>query len=370
VVHHVWLTTHPDYLRHAGTPALRWLAYGYVAVAVFIVVSGFSLTISPSRHQWRLKGGSTEFFRRRAWRILPTYYAAMVLSGIVFGLVTPAETGGLVSTKAFVVHALLLQDVVGSPELNATFWSIAVECQIYLFFPFFLLFVRRWGVARLVALVTLGVVAAYQVASHVGALHPIVNLTPQFGALFVMGMAAGRVLSQHDLRRPGLLVWAAAALAAAFVGLCLVFSIDRIERSYFWITFLVGGSTACLIAALTLGRLPALRWLLASRPMRGVGLFSYTVYLVHLPVLWLVWHFVVEPNVTGSIARFTLLAALTVPAVLAFSYLFSLVFERPFLTHRTFASLLDLVLRRDRARPDPEEKTDVRPAARPADVTT
>ncbi|MFC4784707.1 acyltransferase family protein [Nocardioides sp. MAHUQ-72] len=368
VVHHVWLTTHPDYLTEAGSPALQWLAYGYVAVAVFIVVSGFSLSISPARHGWRLGNGSTEFFRRRAWRILPTYYAAMVLSCLVFGLVTPAQTGDLISAKAVVVHALLVQDAIDSPDLNATFWSIAVECQIYLFFPFFLLFVRRWGVWRLVVLVSGSVIVAYLVAGKVSLLHPIINLTPQFGALFVMGMAAGRVLSHGPVRRPRVLVVTSAVLFAAFVTLCASLSIDRVERSYFWITFLVGGATACLIAALTLGRLTWLRRLLASRALSGVGLFSYTIYLVHLPVLWLLWHFVVEPSGLGVPGRFALLLALCVPAVIAFSYLFSLAFERPFLTHRTFRSSLDLVLRRGRTHPVPQEEVDAHPATRPADV--
>ena len=112
MLHHIWITTYPDYPRNSGPAIVGWLLYGHVAVSVFIVVSGFSLSIAPVRSGWQLKGGVPRFLRRRAWRILPTYWAALALSCIVFGLITPDETGAQVSAKAIAVHGVLLQDVI------------------------------------------------------------------------------------------------------------------------------------------------------------------------------------------------------------------------------------------------------------------
>ena len=91
VAHHIWLTTYPKYPLNTGPWYLGWLAYGHLAVAVFIVVSGYSLAIGPARRGLAL-GSSARFFRRRAWRIIPPYWAALALSCVVLGLLTPATT--------------------------------------------------------------------------------------------------------------------------------------------------------------------------------------------------------------------------------------------------------------------------------------
>ncbi|MBC8102879.1 MAG: acyltransferase [Cytophagales bacterium] len=65
-------------------------AFGHTMVAIFIVLSGFSLmlpiALSSDR---RLQGGFGEYVRRRSFRILPPYYAAVLLS-LAGLLLTPA----------------------------------------------------------------------------------------------------------------------------------------------------------------------------------------------------------------------------------------------------------------------------------------
>jgi peptidoglycan/LPS O-acetylase OafA/YrhL len=150
VLHHIWITSYPDYPRNSGPMIVGWMLYGHLAVAVFIVVSGFSLSIAPARRDWEL-GGVRKFFRRRAWRILPTYWAALAFSAIVYGLITHAQTGHQITAKALLVHATLLQDIINSPKPNGAFWSIAIEAQIYLLFPLCLLIRRRYGATPLLS---------------------------------------------------------------------------------------------------------------------------------------------------------------------------------------------------------------------------
>ena len=58
VVNHVFLRAFPGYpVDHAPFWA-GWFIYGRFAVVVFIVLSGFSLALSPARHGWRLDGVS------------------------------------------------------------------------------------------------------------------------------------------------------------------------------------------------------------------------------------------------------------------------------------------------------------------------
>ena len=79
VVHHCWLMTFHGYPRNTGPKWLGFLLYGHFAVVVFITLSGFSLAVSPARKKWQL-GGNRLFAQRRAWRILPPYWAALAFS--------------------------------------------------------------------------------------------------------------------------------------------------------------------------------------------------------------------------------------------------------------------------------------------------
>src|SRR6266567_178843 len=74
------VNTNPDAPRWLKL-ASGWLGYGHYAVDVFIVISGFCLMFpvvaSPGGD---LRSGLGRYFKRRALRILPPYYAALFLT--------------------------------------------------------------------------------------------------------------------------------------------------------------------------------------------------------------------------------------------------------------------------------------------------
>ncbi len=346
VAHHIWITTWPDYPRNSGPWSVGWLLYGHIAVSVFIVVSGFSLAIGPARRGWVSPGGAGDFLRRRAWRILPTYWAALLLSAVVYGVITPAVTGGQITARGMLVHAVLLQDLLNTPKPNGAFWSIALECQIYLLFPLMLWLRRRRGPVVLVSVVATVVVAAYLLAQNVPAAHGILNLTPQFVVLFAFGIAAASVFAAGGVavRGRSLAPALAALCALAFVALCAVQGSVWIDAQYFWIDLLVGAGVAFTLAAMAAHRARALSTVLASAPLRALGRISYSIYCVHLPLLWLVWHFVVAPRSWSAGVSFTALCVVGVPTVLLGSALFSAVFEQPFLRRRSWAAWREVLV--------------------------
>src|SRR3954454_18891800 len=79
VVNHVFLRAFPGYPVDRAPFWAAWFIYGRFAVVVFIVLSGFSLALSPARRDWDL-GGVSRFAQRRVRRILPAYWAALVFS--------------------------------------------------------------------------------------------------------------------------------------------------------------------------------------------------------------------------------------------------------------------------------------------------
>src|SRR3954452_18643946 len=108
VIHHVFLRAFPGYPVDRAPFWAGWFIYGRFAVVVFIVLSGFSLGLSPARHGWRL-GGVSPFAYRRARRILPAYWAALAFSLAVAWLVVAPPGQAVPDTKSVVVYGLLGQ---------------------------------------------------------------------------------------------------------------------------------------------------------------------------------------------------------------------------------------------------------------------
>ena len=346
VLHHTWLTAFPYFPENHGPWWLGWAVYGHLAVAVFIVVSGFSLGLAPARRGETLTGGTKTFLRRRAWRILPPYWAALVLSMVFVALITGPRTGATVSAKTVAVYGLLVQDVVGAPVPNGVFWSIAIEWQIYFLFPLILWLGRRYGMRAAVAVTLILVLLAHAAAVNVSSLARIDQLLPQFLGLFVLGVVAARATVFPPSRLARRVVGAgSAALAAGFVGVAATVGPTWVVDHFFSVDLAVGGATAGLLLLMAAGSARPGRRFFGSRPLLFLGLFSYSVYLVHAPLLETVWLYAVEPRHFAPLTSYFVLLA-TVPAVLAGCYLFFRVFEAPFLERRSLGALRAAAVRR------------------------
>jgi peptidoglycan/LPS O-acetylase OafA/YrhL len=341
VLHHMWLATWPGYPRDLGPSWLGWLLYGHMAVAVFIVVSGFSLALAPLRKGGTLQGGVSRFIRRRAWRILPPYWAALVLSVVVMAaVVDPATFDGPTIARSVAVHGTLLQDVVGSQTPNGAFWSIAIEWQIYFLFPVVLVVGRRFGMGIAALAAGAVVVLAHAVAQLGSAASKLDDLTPQFFALFVLGVLAaelGMRAGAARARRP--LAAAGAVALCAFLVIAHTQGSPWMVANYFWVDLLFGIGTACLLGVLSCGGAPIAQRALGSRLGRRFGSFSYSIYLVHAPVLALMVTFVVRPLSLPPLVGFGALLLVGLPTILAFAYGFHLIFEAPFIRHRNWTAL-------------------------------
>ena len=158
VLNHVFLRAFPGYPADHAPFWIAGFIDGRFAVVVFIVLSGFSLSVSAARAGWRLDGVAN-FARRRAWRILPPYWAALGFSLLMTWLVV-AQPGWPVPTeKSVAVNGLLVQDAFAAPSPNRAFWSIAIEAQLYIVFPLLILAMRRLNAFAMVATVAAPVLA-------------------------------------------------------------------------------------------------------------------------------------------------------------------------------------------------------------------
>jgi peptidoglycan/LPS O-acetylase OafA/YrhL len=356
LVHHIWQTAWPTPEPiNLGPWWVGWLLYGHMAVATFIVVSGFSLALAPMRNGGTLSGGIRRFLRRRAWRILPPYWAALILSVLITALFLQPELSLGQIGRTFGVYGLLLQDAAGSPNPNTALWSIAVEWQIYFIFPLILLLGRRTTIAAAVALTAAVVIGAHAAASLGGPLDKIYGLTPQFLALFALGVLAVWLASGDRgvrMRRP--LAGVAVVTLGAFVLLAVSKGSAWMVAQFFWMDLLFGTGIAAVLALMFTGALVPARRVLASGTLMWLGLFSYSIYLIHQPLVSVLHKYVFGPLDVSPLATFALSVAIGGPVILALCYGFHLVFEAPFLRHRDLSALRTMpVLRRlpQRAKP-------------------
>lgn len=344
ILHHAYLTMwqwdhnkRPSGIMAKLAPAF-W--YGHYAVSAFIVVSGFCLMLPVVRANGMLKGGIGGFFVRRVRRILPPYYAAIALSLLLIHFCIGQFTGtqwdySITVTKVdLIAHLLLVHDfLANSASINHAMWSIAVESQIYLVFPLLVLGWRRLGSARVTVIVFFVVWCIW--SSGVVNTTRAAGVLPQYTALFTLGMLGAAISTSSQANWKTLrdrMPW-------TFITVALVVALVSYYHNsggwwgVFYADMLMGALVvSCLIAGSKSGPNPV-RAIFGWKPLAFVGSFSYSLYLIHAPLVQVIWQYGIQPlNLRENVA-FLALCVASILLIVCAAYAFYLVFERPFVSN-------------------------------------
>jgi peptidoglycan/LPS O-acetylase OafA/YrhL len=323
---------------------LSVFSVGKLAVDIFIVLSGYCLMLPVLSAGGHLKGGFSRYLKRRATRIIPPYYAAIVLSLFVIWL---CATTRLMQTDwgdfRFDVigsHLLLVHNWSRewNPTINPPMWSVATEWQIYFVFPFLLLPVwRRFGpVASIVVGFAAGLAPHFLLGGFLD------WAFPWFIGLFALGMASAWVSMSNDptAEQVGKAVpwaWVTVVEGAGIIAFCL--SRRGWYLSHEWIADpIIGVSAASLLVfctkAIRAGRpareTPLIVRFLGSPPAVRLGHFSYSIYLVHYPLMILAWHLQMRLPMSSTM-RAVVMYGVAFPFIIVLAYVFHLAFERRFM---------------------------------------
>ncbi len=337
VLRHGWLSI---WLGGADT-APHWVPFllnGHT-VPVFVVLSGYCLMLPVVRGDGTLRGGLAAFYVKRARRILPPYYFAIAFALMLDFLFIGNAAGGFwagtmpLTWHGLLVHLLMLQNFSVSQihTFNYVLWSLSLEWWFYLLFPALVVAWKRLGPG----VTTAAIFAASALASG-ACRHALYNgFSLHFGVLFALGMLGAELaytrraaLSALRDRLPwgGLTCLAAGLLLLSLTGHIRHFSSNEMAD------LLVGLFAVSLLVTLATRPGTPARRVLSCRPLVFVGMFAYSIYLVHAPLVQILWQFVAVPLHLAPLISFLLLAAFGLPAILAASYMFYLLCERPFVS--------------------------------------
>ncbi len=113
-------------------PLVRWIPPGTTGVQVFFVLSGFLITFLLLKEKQKHGDVSLKlFYVRRALRILPAYVAFLIVVAII-QITGPLEVNG---SSWFALVAYLV-NFIHTPKIAEHVWSLSVEEQFYLLWPF------------------------------------------------------------------------------------------------------------------------------------------------------------------------------------------------------------------------------------------
>jgi peptidoglycan/LPS O-acetylase OafA/YrhL len=301
---------------------------GFTGVDVFFVISGFLITSLIAKDLAAGTFSLLHFYERRARRILPALFTVVAASAIgAIILFMPPELidfgQSVIALTVFASNVLFWLeagyfDSPGDWKPLLHTWSLAVEEQFYIVFPLVALAWHRRLTRPLVWLLIPALVASFALSAWSVGRFP--DATFYLAPARAWELLVGAVLALGIVNAPNNRI---VGEAAGIAGLALiaygVFALS--EQSPF------PGPNAlypCLGAALVIwsgsSAVPTLTSrALATPPLVGIGLLSYSLYLWHWPAL--VFYRYAIPGEPGVLALSALLAAMLLLSYLSWRYI-------------------------------------------------
>lgn len=253
---------------------------GWVALPIFFVVSGFCIHLTYcASSQPSLKA----FYIRRFFRIYPAYLLALLVFATVFPEsrlpFTKLTHWAQLASHIFQFHNFFATSLYA---IDANYWTIAIEVQLYLLFPLLLLFARRFSYAWLLFALLLVEVSLHSFSAlffyapgHFPP--PWLRASPFFfcfswviGAGLADAFLSGKPLPFAKIHP---MVWLVPGILTS----------PFPAHEFSFTLFSLG--VASLISRCLVKEWPHERKSYFGRFIRKTGVYSYSIYLIHGPIM-------------------------------------------------------------------------------------
>ena len=303
------------------------LAHG---VDVFFVISGFVIThsIGEAKVDGLFAG---RFAPRRSLRLDPPYWAsiAMTLAIIILRQHIGHDAPAMPSLPQIFAHLFYLQGILGFEQINIVCWTLCLEVQFYLIFIVLIMLsdalwsnessrpgvVRAWGTAGAFVFSLLWAGAILSTPAFI---------TTWFGPHWHKFLIGALIWYAWSGYLPRYMLYAPVLLLGLVISLHRhgPQTLNALVNQGLW----SGLATACLfvIAAKFDGFYRWLSW----RPLQFLGLISYSLYLVHLPLIAIVRGIQTRVFGTSAAGAISCSVMIVIMSIVA-GWIMNLLIERP-----------------------------------------
>ena len=336
--HHAYLTYVFYKTGNWTTPASNFYAQlGPTAVTMFFFISGYLFWGKMLKDPSSIRAG--RLWPNRIRRILPAYWTAILLAFSVTAMVTNFELRE--SMRRLIEHAgqWMLVGFPCLPDLNGlaqervtggVYWTLRTELIFYFALPALVWF-RKLS-KLLLLFIGMGFVdyLLTRIPAQSGPLGCGVDVVQRFSLAMATSFAVG-MLAVYPRWNERLLGWLRSFWASIACLILLVIQFTRIPADYTWYEPILLAPVFVVVCA---GN--SFFGVLTSRPMRSLGQISYSVYIFHGVLLYVLSSLVNRHMAIASMTplRYWVAVIGISLVVVAFSLLTYCFIERPFLPKR------------------------------------
>lgn len=285
------VTNITQYVGVLGIPLDNFVRYGFVFVDMLILLSAFCNFYPYARsillgEPWP---DTLTFYKKRAARILPSYYLALLVMLFVVLAEGQAFSGALL--KDFLAHvfcvAPFFPETYISYYFNGVLWTVQIEVLYYILMPWLAKAFRKWPVVTCVGLWGVGIVSANVIVwNHADSIRVLGNHILSFAGCYANGMLMAVLyilIKKKNLENTYTRLLATVTLFCCVTHLSdmmrdlgsgnlqVVQLQQRFEMSFVFSVFLLALPFACR----------AVKWLFTNRLVRFLALISYNWYIWH-----------------------------------------------------------------------------------------
>lgn len=268
---------------------------GWLGVDLFFVLSGFLITtiLMQSVYPQTEKGFLKRFYIRRVLRIFPLYYLFLFAFLFLFPLlgIWNNEVTEYQENKWWYIfytqNWLFTNNLPQNSECLNHFWSLAIEEQYYLIWPFIILLLRR--PKRLLFFLIAVLILIFALRSYIWyAQYENFNYTTFYRFTRFDGIIIGSIVALIVIIKKDFLLHYTSAIVAALAVLNFVFYFFNSSGQLPYLAF-IGYTTfaamfGILVYELTCGNTVFLIKTFSIKPLRFLGKISYGLYMFHWPV--------------------------------------------------------------------------------------
>jgi peptidoglycan/LPS O-acetylase OafA/YrhL len=346
----LWEGYSTGYAKHPGAYSLldKALVYfstlftcGHQAVLLFFVLSGFVIHLKYAKRlrsdrQWARFDGR-QYFRRRVRRLYPPLLFTMLITMLLdqfgshlgYAIYSQRTPYPLLNQNVVPRHdwltglgniSFLMNTYVPVWGTNGPLWSLKFEWWFYTIYPLF------WWIGKKSIALATGIMAALFALSF----YPSLWAVALFQDVFSMMLAwwFGVLLADVYAGRIRVSFWKLAPLAA-LVPVLLVIHLNDVFENILW-----GAAFTGLIAACFAWQQGGRR-LLALEKFKWLGDMSYTLYVVHFPIMVFMSGWLMSLSAGGTLPHHFGWSAAGIALCMTVAYVAHLFVERPFTSRPT-----------------------------------